>query len=79
MAPFLIDPDSKAQSETFALVATRRTNRKRFPETCVQSVEDQQAALKGHNPEKGVHAAFVYGPSYSSEGQRIYHLIRWIC
>ena len=78
MPPFPIDPDATVQKETAALIATPRKNRKRFPEACVTPVENESEATQKANPEKNLHAAVVYGPSVSSESQRIYHLIRWL-
>jgi hypothetical protein len=78
MPPFPVDPDSQAQCETFAIVRTTRTNRKRFPESCVTPVSSQEEALDKSNPPDNLFAAIVYGPSVSSESQRIYHLIRWL-
>ena len=78
MTPFPVDPDSQAQSETFAVVRTTRQNRKRFPESCVLPVSSREEALDRSNPAGNLFPAVVYGPSVSSESQRIYHLVRWI-
>ena len=78
MAPFPVDPDSQAQCETFAVVRTTRKNRKRFPESCVTPVSSQEEALDRSNSAGNLFPAVVYGPSVSSESQRIYHLVRWI-
>ena len=78
MTPFPVDPDSPAQSETFAIVRATRKNRKRFPESCVTPVSSQEEALDKANPQGNLFPAVVYGPSVSSESQRVYHLVRWI-
>jgi hypothetical protein len=78
MAPFPVDPDSQAQCETFAVVRTTRQNRKRFPESCVTPVSSQEEALDRSDASGNLFAAVVYGPSVSSESQRIYHLVRWV-
>ncbi len=78
MAPFPVDPDSQAQCETFAVVRTTRKNRKRFPESCVTPVSSHEEALERSNFAGNLFPAIVYGPSVSSESQRIYHLVRWI-
>jgi hypothetical protein len=78
MAPFPVDPDSQAQSETFAIVRATRKNRKRFPESCVTPVSSQEEALDKSNPQGNLFPALVYGPSVSSESQRVYHLVRWV-
>jgi hypothetical protein len=41
----------------------------------VESIEDAQA---GANEAKNLYPAIVYGPSVSSESQRIYYLVRWL-
>jgi hypothetical protein len=79
MPPFPIDPDARVQATVFALVSSKRKNRKRFAEGCVREMQDEQSALAGHDPDHGIHAAVVYGPSFSSESQRVYHLVRWLC
>jgi hypothetical protein len=76
--PFPVDPDSQMQSETFALVSTTRKNRKRFPESCVSPLDSEEQAIAQANSEQNLYPAVVYGPSVSSECQRIYHLIRWV-
>jgi hypothetical protein len=55
-----------------------RQNRKRFPESCVTPVSSQEEALDRSDASGNLFAAVVYGPSVSSESQRIYHLVRWI-
>lgn len=63
-------------TECFALVATAPGKRKRFPESCVERVADEAAARAGARP--GWHPALVVGPSRSSEGVRLYYLVRWL-
>lgn len=62
----------------FALVNVRRGARKRFPESCVEVVADAATALRRAAPEQNLHAAEVVGPSRSSEGFRLYYLVRWL-
>lgn len=67
--------------QQFALVravGTARTKRKRFPENVVELVDSAEAALARQNPADDVHAAAVMGPSRSSEGYRLYYLVRWL-
>jgi hypothetical protein len=78
MPQILIDPESKSLDERFALVRTPRKNRSRFPEACVTPVAGEQEARAGAEPAHNLHAALVYGPSKSSEGQCIYYLVRWL-
>jgi hypothetical protein len=78
MPQILIDPESKSLDERFALIKSPRRNRSRYPEACVTPVADEQQARARALPERNLHAALVYGPSKSSEGQRIYYLVRWL-
>ncbi len=78
MPQILIDPESKSLAERFALVKTPRKNRSRYPEACVTPVADEQEAQAGAGSAPDLHPALVYGPSKSSEGQRIYYLVHWL-
>lgn len=62
----------------FAVVRVKRGTRKRFAETCVEIVADAPTARATANPLMGLHAAEVVGPSRSSEGFRLYYLVRWL-
>jgi len=55
-----------------------KRNRKRFPENCVQIVTDEDEALSRADPDKGFHAAIASGPARSSEGFKLFYLIRWL-
>jgi len=78
MPQIVIDPDSKSLEERFALIKTPRKDRSRYPEACVTPVADEREACAKAQPARNLHAALVYGPSKSSEGQRIYYLMRWL-
>ncbi|MEA3275045.1 MAG: hypothetical protein U9Q81_07120 [Pseudomonadota bacterium] len=78
MPHVVIDPESKSLEERFALIKTPRKSRSRYPEGCVTPVADERAAREGAEPLRNLHPALVYGPSVSSEGQRIYYLVRWL-
>jgi hypothetical protein len=62
----------------FAVVSVKRGSRKRFPESCVEVMPDVDAALAAADPVQNRHAAEVMGPSRSSEGLRLYYLVRWL-
>ncbi len=67
--------------QTFALVQAApsiRAKRKRFPENVVEVVTSAEEALSRENPAQDLHAAEVMGPSRSSEGFRLYYLVRWL-
>jgi hypothetical protein len=77
--PFVIvDPESKSLGERFAVVKTPRKNRARYPEACVTPVAAEQDARAQADSARHLYAAVVYGPSSSSEGQRVYYLVRWL-
>lgn len=78
MAHVIVDPESRSLQERFALIKTPRKSRKRYPEGCVQTVDTREEALAGVDAARNLHAAVVYGPSVSSESQRIYYLVRWL-
>ncbi|MGD1982461.1 MAG: hypothetical protein PVF93_00995 [Chromatiaceae bacterium] len=78
MVNVIVDPESRALQERFALIKTPRKSRQRYPEGCVQLVESREAAVAGAEPSKNLHPAVVYGPSVSSESQRIYYLVQWL-
>ena len=78
MAKVIVDPESTALQERFALINTPRKSRKRYPEGCVEIVATQAAAYEGADADRDLHPAVVYGPSVSSESQRIYYLVRWL-
>ncbi len=56
----------------------RQRQRQRFPENCVYLKDSDQAARRDADPERHLHAARVCGPSRSSEGFRLYYLVRWL-
>lgn len=64
--------------QQFALVRAPRGKRQRFPENCVEVVASAAEALQRAEPAHNLHAAEVMGPSRSSEGFRLYYLVRWL-
>ena len=78
MPHVIVDPESSSLQERFALIRTPRKSRKRFPEACVEILDSAAAASAGANEAKNLYPAIVYGPSVSSESQRIYYLVRWL-
>ena len=73
-----LDPQTNVSQVRFAVVYTKRKNRKRFPAGCVQIKESEQEAIAAADDENNYFPAHVAGPSKSSEGQYIYYLVRWI-
>ena len=78
MAKVIIDPESTSLQESYALVYVPKRKRSRFHESCVTLLDSEQQAIAEQQKDKRLLAAKVYGPSSSSEGQRIYYLIRWL-
>lgn len=60
------------------IYAPRGRHRKRFPEGCVTRHASEAAARAAARPEAGYFAAVASGPSRSSEGFRLYYLVRWL-
>jgi hypothetical protein len=60
------------------IYAPKRGNRKRFPENCVTLHASEAEALAAAKPEQGYYAAVASGPSRSSEGFRLFYLVRWL-
>lgn len=74
-----IDPDVPHMMQAcFAIAHVTRGARKRFPENCVEVLDDESAARARARPELNQHAVEVMGPSRSSEGLRLYYLVRWL-
>ncbi len=74
-----IDTESEAAREHWAVVQTPRPERKkRFAESCVRVVTSAAEAMAMANPASNEYPARVYGPSKSSEGLRLYYLVRWL-
>lgn len=78
MPHVIVDPESTSLQERIALIKTPRKSRKRFPEGCVEIVATREQAQDRADLSKNLHPAIVYGPSVSSESQRIYYLVRWL-
>jgi hypothetical protein len=78
MQHIVVDPESTSLQERFALIKTPRTSRKRYPEGCVTVCASESEARDGADDSRNLHPAVVYGPSVSSESQRIYYLVRWL-
>jgi hypothetical protein len=78
MPDILVDSESRSLDHRFAIIRTKRTDRARYPEGCVAIVQDEAGARAGADAARRFRAALVYGPSSSSEGQRVYYLVRWL-
>jgi hypothetical protein len=52
--------------------------RTRFPEGVVEIYPGEAEALAHADPARSRHAALASGPSRSSEGFRMFYLVRWL-
>jgi len=78
MIHVVVDPDSTAVGELCAVIRSQRRDRQRYPEACVTPVADAETALRMAAGNSKLQPAVVYGPSVSSESQRVYFLVRWL-
>ena len=78
MPHVIVDPESTSLQERFALIRTPRKSRKRYPEACVEIMATEEEVREAGRQSDKLHPAVVYGPSVSSESQRIYYLVRWL-
>ena len=79
IASLVSDPEGGIVHTVWAVIyAPQGRRRQRFPENCVTIHPDEDAARTAARPEAGYHAAVAAGPSRSSEGFRLYYLIRWL-
>ena len=61
-----------------AVIYTPRRARNRFAENVVEIVDDEAAAILAAKQGDKLHPAVVCGPVKSSEGFRLYYLVRWL-
>lgn len=79
IASLISDSESPVVMTGYVVIyAPRRGNRKRFPENCVILHASEGAAQAAARPELGYYAAVASGPSRSSEGFRLFYLVRWL-
>lgn len=64
--------------ESYAVIYAPRRQRQRYPENTVQLVDTEQEALAQADAVKNLYAARVCGPFRSSEGFRLFYLVRWL-
>jgi len=75
----IADSESGVVRTVFAVIySPKGRNRKRFPEGCVTVHPSEAAVREAARPDQGHHAAVASGPSRSSEGFRLYYLVRWL-
>jgi len=73
------DVESKVVGTTAVVVySPSGKSRKRFPEGVVEVYANEAEARSHADPEKSRHAAIASGPSRSSEGFKLFYLVRWL-
>lgn len=79
---YRLDNEARVADEHYALVyapaLAQGRARDRFPENCVQVVASAALALASADRGRNLYAARVIGPARSSEGLRVYYLVRWL-
>lgn len=75
---YRLDPDAKVADEHFAVVYAPKRARDRVPEGSVKLVDSEAAAHAAADPTRKLYPARVVGPARSSEGLRMYYIVRWL-
>lgn len=92
MKGYYIDKASNVVGESAAVIytpkrttiLTKTSKRKckrqndRYPENCVTVKSSVAEALDDADTDNHMYAAMVLGPARSSEGVRLYYLVRWL-
>lgn len=78
IASLIMDPESGVVRTVPAVIYAPKRARKRFPEGVVTVYASEAEARAAANPDAGYHAAIASGPSRSSEGFRLFYLVRWL-
>ena len=73
-----MEAESSPARACYVVIFSPQRRRQRFPEGCVSIQASEDAARAAARPVQGYHAAVASGPSRSSEGFRLYYLIRWL-
>jgi hypothetical protein len=73
------DVESKVVGTTAVVIySPSGKKRTRFPEGVVEVYASEDEALAHADPDKSRHAAIASGPSRSSEGFKLFYLVRWL-
>ncbi|MBW8371409.1 MAG: hypothetical protein K0M66_10625 [Thiobacillus sp.] len=73
------DVESKVVGTTAVVIySPSGKKRTRFPEGVVEVYASEDEALAHADPDKCRHAAIASGPSRSSEGFKLFYLVRWL-
>jgi len=72
------DTEGALVNTRYVVIYAPKKARKRFPEGCVSEFGSEEEARQAARPDADYHAAVASGPSRSSEGFRLYYLVRWL-
>lgn len=78
IASLISDTESAVVHTRYVVIYAPKRARKRFPEGCVTEYPSEADARLAARPEEDYYAAVASGPSRSSEGFRLYYLVRWL-
>jgi len=78
MRGIYLDPEAPVIEEQCAVVHVPRRSRNRVPVSSVTLVASEQLAREQAEPHNKRYAARVLGPSRSSEGLKIYYVVKWL-
>ena len=74
----ITDNESAVVQTRYVVIYAPKRARKRFPEGCVSEYATESDARVAARPEADYFPAVASGPSRSSEGFRLYYLVRWL-
>lgn len=73
------DLESKVVGTTAVVIySPSGKKRSRYPEGVVETYASEDEARAHADPDKHRHAALASGPSRSSEGFKLFYLVRWL-
>jgi len=78
IASLISDTEATVVKTRHVVIYAPKRARKRFPEGCVQEYASEAEDRAAARPDADYHAAVAVGPSRSSEGFRLYYLVRWL-
>lgn len=79
ISTLISDSETQVVQTAWVVIYSPQTRRrKRFPENCVTVYANEAEARAAARPEAGYYAAVAHGPSRSSEGFRLFYLVRWL-
>jgi hypothetical protein len=79
VASLFTDLESKVVGTSAVVIySPSGKSRKRFPEGVVEVYASEDEARAHADPTQHRHAALASGPSRSSEGFKLFYLVRWL-